>query len=610
MEALRRLIYKAEQKNSSGTSFWANEAIKNIMSEDNVRHALIDSSQSGSSGLPIEHIGSAVTGVLQGTHRIFAILVLIRQPGLIQKFLESDSFKQSARDDGLPFGLPYLKKTLGDANATSDFSHWQHGSSAPVFSRSVFVRSFKTDTVLPFTRVNDRGEGSFGVVFDIDIPSTHHRFTQTQFVRKQFKCIDSSQGDAISSKAKPSKDISFEKELKDLEVLSLVSHPNVVQLLSGTLSQVFKGESTGPFSPRELLVLALPGLCSGLRSLHDFLYVESGIRLNLIGLHHDLKPQNILIKDNRLILADFGLSRLKAADEGSETSWKLVHPYYSPPECFTEETVKEKPRVHRSSDIWSLGCIIAEMIAFLASGPDEIQQFFKARKQVRESTTTHRFHRFGSDEPAVMQLLGEQSKVNLIERQLLSRTAKSILQVDPNRRPSANEVELKSQHVALAMVSSTVQGQFQELRKNAETFSAALEHTRFRSWARTDISDYTDYFAKLAAIRVMPDVLQERESSGPLPLNSGQLLPGRPVGDFLMTELVAGKEEDGQRRPVVVEYKGYTVMHSDPAQANQLHARLKNITELLKQANSVADSHSFRILAKDTTKTPSQRCAR
>ncbi|PAV65843.1 hypothetical protein WR25_13519 isoform B [Diploscapter pachys] len=91
-------------------------------------------------------------------------------------------------------------------------------------------------------------------------------------------------------------------------------------------------------------------------------------------IHRDLKPQNMLVKKNGIIkLADFGLARNFGIPSRPYTH-EVVTLWYRSPEillgarCYTT-----------SLDIWSLGCIIAEMAsgAPYFAGDSEIDQIFK-----------------------------------------------------------------------------------------------------------------------------------------------------------------------------------------------------------------------------------------
>src|SRR6185295_6553805 len=77
-------------------------------------------------------------------------------------------------------------------------------------------------------------------------------------------------------------------------------------------------------------------------------------------IHRDIKPENILLHDGRPMVADFGIALALSAAAGgrmTETGLSLGTPHYMSPEQATAE--KEiTPR----SDIYSLGCVLYEML--------------------------------------------------------------------------------------------------------------------------------------------------------------------------------------------------------------------------------------------------------
>lgn len=95
-------------------------------------------------------------------------------------------------------------------------------------------------------------------------------------------------------------------------------------------------------------------------------------------LHRDLKPQNLLIdKHNNLKLADFGLARAFGIPMRTYTH-EVVTLWYRAPEVLLGSR-------HYSTaiDMWSVGCIFAEMIRRghpLFPGDSEIDQIFKIFK--------------------------------------------------------------------------------------------------------------------------------------------------------------------------------------------------------------------------------------
>jgi serine/threonine protein kinase len=92
-------------------------------------------------------------------------------------------------------------------------------------------------------------------------------------------------------------------------------------------------------------------------------------------LHRDLKPHNLLISaDGKHVkLADFGLARLSAIPNGPYT-FEVVTLWYRAPELLLGAN-----RYSTSVDVWSIGCIFAEMATGmpLFPGRSDIDQIFK-----------------------------------------------------------------------------------------------------------------------------------------------------------------------------------------------------------------------------------------
>lgn len=85
-------------------------------------------------------------------------------------------------------------------------------------------------------------------------------------------------------------------------------------------------------------------------------------------IHRDLKPKNILINENcDLKICDFGLARV---EEHKMTGYVSVR-YYRAPEIMLNWQNYDK-----AIDIWSAGCIMAEMLTSkpLFPGKDHVHQ--------------------------------------------------------------------------------------------------------------------------------------------------------------------------------------------------------------------------------------------
>lgn len=91
-------------------------------------------------------------------------------------------------------------------------------------------------------------------------------------------------------------------------------------------------------------------------------------------LHRDLKPQNLLVDtEGHIKLADFGLARLFNIPMGIYTH-EVVTLWYRAPEILLGSKFYAT-----GVDIWSLGCIFAEMILRrpIFPGDSEIDQLFR-----------------------------------------------------------------------------------------------------------------------------------------------------------------------------------------------------------------------------------------
>mmetsp|Transcript_15441 Transcript_15441/g.23141 ORF Transcript_15441/g.23141 Transcript_15441/m.23141 type:complete len:330 (+) Transcript_15441:24-1013(+) len=97
-------------------------------------------------------------------------------------------------------------------------------------------------------------------------------------------------------------------------------------------------------------------------------------------LHRDLKPQNLLIdiKTGALKLADFGLARAFGVPVRPYTH-EVITLWYRPPEILLGARQYSTP-----ADVWSIGCIFAEMAMAkpLFPGDSEIDQLYKIFKKL------------------------------------------------------------------------------------------------------------------------------------------------------------------------------------------------------------------------------------
>jgi serine/threonine protein kinase len=147
-------------------------------------------------------------------------------------------------------------------------------------------------------------------------------------------------------------------------------------------------------------------------------------------IHRDIKPQNILIHQNRFKLADFGLASIKDQQEPSGTEWLSGTPMYCPPE-------KENQDSHgRARDVWALGCVFLELAVLLHHGwgPEPAVEAFERSRYISSKLRTRAYCKT-MDRVNMFIVSMEQAPDFGIQR-LLS-IVRSMLQIIPKHRISA-----------------------------------------------------------------------------------------------------------------------------------------------------------------------------
>lgn len=216
-----------------------------------------------------------------------------------------------------------------------------------------------------YSKLEKVGEGTYGVVYKArDV--TNNEVVALKKIRLE------ADDEGVPSTA--IREISLLKELKDdniVKLLDIVHADNKLYLVFEFLDVDLKRYMDQ--SNKEV-----PGFSLSLDIVKKFTHQLSSGLLYCHShriLHRDLKPQNLLInKHNNLKLADFGLARAFGIPMRTYTH-EVVTLWYRAPEVLLGSR-------HYSTgvDMWSVGCIFAEMVLKgmpLFPGDSEIDQIFK-----------------------------------------------------------------------------------------------------------------------------------------------------------------------------------------------------------------------------------------
>nr|ACU19247.1 unknown [Glycine max] len=212
-----------------------------------------------------------------------------------------------------------------------------------------------------YEKVEKIGEGTYGVVY-----KARDRVTNETIALKKIRLEQEDEG--VPSTA--IREISLLKEMQHRNIVRLqdVVHSEkrlylVFEYLDLDLKKHMDSSPEFVKDPRQVKMFLYQILC-GIAYCHSHRV-----------LHRDLKPQNLLIdrRTNSLKLADFGLARAFGIPVRTFTH-EVVTLWYRAPEILLGSRHYFTP-----VDVWSVGCIFAEMVNRrpLFPGDFEIDELFK-----------------------------------------------------------------------------------------------------------------------------------------------------------------------------------------------------------------------------------------
>ncbi|KAF7543273.1 hypothetical protein G7Z17_g10871 [Cylindrodendrum hubeiense] len=229
------------------------------------------------------------------------------------------------------------------------------------------------------------------------------------------------------------------------------------------------------------MVLCAEGLSGGLNFLHTKMQTSDRTE-DLVCYHMDLKPSNILVFRDTTHdpegfiwkLSDFGMSRVKIRRGRSEvekdfnTWFKLRN---DNPESTPSATINRRgegtylapesklsgPSMKSPSDVWSLGCVLSVLFAYLEEGKAGVESYQRERNNNPKADGIDRFFlRAGNFSPARVhpaisirhkRLVEAARQRSLEESQIVSHMLTyletSVFKLEPKDRNDAAQIQAK-----------------------------------------------------------------------------------------------------------------------------------------------------------------------
>lgn len=301
---------------------------------------------------------------------------------------------------------------------------------------------------LSYTNCKVIGNGSFGIVF-------------------QAKVINAPKGEEDIAIKKVLQDKRFKN--RELQIMRLVSHPNVVDLKAFFYSN---GESKKDEVYLNLVLEYVPDtvyrasrhyvrLKQPMPMLQIKLYMYQVFRslayIHSVGIcHRDIKPQNLLLNPATgvLKLCDFGSAKILVAGEPNVSY--ICSRYYRAPELIFGAT-----NYTTNIDIWSTGCVMAELMLGQPlfpgeSGIDQLVEIIKvlgtpSREQIKTMNPNYQDHRFPQIKPhPFSKVFRPRTTVEAIDlvSKLLEYTPEARLSaVEAMCHPFFDELRVEGQHM-------------------------------------------------------------------------------------------------------------------------------------------------------------------
>lgn len=384
----------------------------------------------------------------------------------------------------LPAGREELMELFSDKVSANQFFTTQ-ACFCPVVIRSgeeVWVRN-PEEQHLPYLEEELLGHGALCGVYKVKIAKGHFYDSQTR--ASNVEVVEVARKDHIIDRRFTERKY---HQLMDILAFSDWRCNNIIQVygslrVDSTCSLfmplaicdlwTYMMESTSrPYTTMQKadIISSAMGLARGVDFLHTGME-----KSNTICYHMNIRPRNILIfqetqgGETRYIwkLSDFDLAHIvtrplgKDDETGESFNWsddsEPVLNWQGEGSYLGPESLSSTPSMTEKSDVWSLGCVISIVFAYLEGGSEGVTQYGEMRSQHRASDGYDRFFLHGTVfTPIKINPVVKSWHSNLIDKAhqrdpregdtvefMLRYLEKKIFEATPAKRDSAREVEDK-----------------------------------------------------------------------------------------------------------------------------------------------------------------------
>jgi len=187
------------------------------------------------------------------------------------------------------------------------------------------------------------GQGTFGTVDSMEVEDSKETYARKKNI---------------------SEEGIHETVIQEISLMQFLNHPNILRIADPIINLTSDVNSM-PISEVDFYMKMMTPFDKLIHGPMTFDQVKKYGRQLLEGvkylcdrdvMHRDLKPQNLLVdQDGTLKIADFGIATMVKTDQPQKYSYTAFTRWYSPPEVLSEIMYDKK------ADLWSVGCILAEM---------------------------------------------------------------------------------------------------------------------------------------------------------------------------------------------------------------------------------------------------------